>query len=656
MKFHRNRHFWIILGIFVFLSLFHYMEQLGIGEGPSLHFGLTRHALDRTLFIVPIIYASYVFGMRAGLVVSAATLLVMLPRAIFISPAPQDALIEMFAVLAVGVVACLLLRRRLWEKEDVRKTLEQLEDAHRTLQQFVRSARHEERRLSMINAISKALAESLELESTLRRAVHIVSEMMEVEVALIFSLDQEKQELAIVAQEGVSEEFVKAVDRIKVGEGFNGEVARTGQPLTVEDASHDPRLTRPEVKKMKIKSQLIVPLTVRDRVSGTICVAMRRPRQFLPDEIELLGAVATLIGTAMENARLYEQERSTAQRLAVSESNYRQLFENANDAIWVHDLTGNITAANRAAEVLTGYSREELIGMNVRTFLSEAGLSQARQVRRMLMEGEPVAQPYELHLLRRDSSRAILMVTTSLIKTDGTLSGFHHIARDVTEEKRLQEDLRYYLSQIVKAQEDERRRIARELHDDTTQFLFAVARKADNFLRVNTRLTPETVAFVNELRRLFNEALESIRRFSLALRPPMLDDLGLIPTLRWLAGDMEKLIGTRVDLQISGKERRLPADAELMLFRAVQEALRNVWMHAQASKVQVIIEFREGSIRASVYDNGKGYILPDRFESLPRTGKFGLAGIDERMRLLGGSMSVHSEPGRGTMLTVEAPV
>jgi len=407
---------------------------------------------------------------------------------------------------------------------------------------------------------------------------------------------------------------------------------------------------------MKIQSQLIVPLTLRDRVRGTLCVAMRRPRQFLPGEIELLSAVATQIGTAMENARLYEKERLMAQRLAVSERNYRGLFENAYDAIWVHDLAGNIMVANKATEELTGYSVEELTQMNAKAFLSDEGFNLAGEIRRKLMEKEPVAQPYEQRLIKKDGTEAILMLTTSLITEDGKPTAFQHIARDITEEKRMQENLRYYLQEITKAQEEERKRIARELHDDTSQALYALSRQVDNFLRGNVHLAPSDAAFVKELRQQLDEALEGVRRFSQALRPPMLDDLGLLPAVRWLIGEMEKFMETEIDLKVSGGERRLPPEVELTLFRAIQEALRNVWRHAQATKAEVAIEFCESKIRVSVSDNGKGFEPLEGMESLPRAGKLGLAGIWERCRLLGGSLKVHSEPGKGTTLVGEVPI
>jgi len=658
MRILRSGHFWLILALFTLCSIFHYVEQIGIlgTMEPSAHFGLTRHALDRILFLLPIIYCVFVFGLTAGLVTSSAALVVMLPRAILISPVPADALLEIGGILAIGVLANLWLWTRTSEKEKTQAALAELQRTHEVLQHYVRSARSNEKRLTILNTISTVLGESLELEDVLHKAIHMVSELMEVEVALIFILDEETQELMLVAYEGVSDEFAQAVDRIKIGEGVYGEVARTGQAMAVEDASRDLRLTKPEVQKMLIQIQLIVPLLVRDRVRGIVCVAMRRPREFTPEDIELLTAVGAQIATAIENARLYEEERLVAQRLAVSERNYRGLFENASDAIWVHDLTGKITAANEATARLTGYSVEELAKMNVRVFLSDESLNLAGLIRRKLMENEPVEQPYEQSLIRKDRTTAILKLATSLITEDGKFTGFQHIARDITEERKMQDNLHYYLKEITRAQEEERKRIARELHDDTAQALYALNRQVDNFVRSNANLPADNAAFLRELNKQIKELLQDVRRFGQDLRPPMLDDLGLLAALRWLVNELKEQHGIETDLIVLGTERRFTPEAELLLFRIVQEAMRNIGRHSQASKAEVSIEFGEGKTRVSISDNGKGFDLGGGLAELPRVGKLGLAGMEERVRLLDGSMRIESEPGKGTRVMIELPI
>ena len=655
MKFIRNRHFWLILAVFVMVSVLHYVEQIGFLDtaGPSLHFGLSRHALDRILFLLPIIYAGFVFGLVAGGIACLASLAVMLPRAILVSSTPLDAIVEIVGVLVVGMLACLWLWTRTTEKARTQAALSELQSTHKMLQYYVQSARSNEKRLTTLNAISNVLFSSLELEGILNKAIRLVSELMEVEVTLIFSLDEKAQELRLVAHEGVSDEFAKAMERVKVGEGAYGEVAKTGQPMVVDDTS---TYINPEFEKMHLRVQLIVPLTLREHISGVTCVAMRRPRQFTPDDIDMLTGVGSQIATAIENARLYEEERLTAQRLTVSERNYRRLFENASDAIWVHDLSGKITAANKAAEELTGYSMSELVKMDVRSLMSDESLRLAGEIRRKLFQKEPVEQPYEQHIIKKDGTEAILMLTTNLVAEGGEPTGFQHMARDVTGEKRMQDNLRYYLQQITRAQEEERKRIARELHDDTAQALYALTRQVDNFVRSNDDMPAESIEFLKDLGGQARRVLQGVRRFSQDLRPSMLDDLGLVATLRWLVGELKERSGLEIDLRLAGSESRLPPEVELALFRIVQEALRNVEKHAEASRANVEIEFGKDKIVVSVSDNGKGFQLSGDLGALPREGRLGLAGMEERTRLLNGRITIESAPGKGTKATVTIPL
>jgi len=383
---------------------------------------------------------------------------------------------------------------------------------------------------------------------------------------------------------------------------------------------------------------------------------MRRPRQFTSDDIHLLTAVSTQIATAIESARLYEKERLVAQKLAVSERNYRRLFENASDAIWTHDLVGNIIAANKASEELTGYSVEELTKMNARDFLSDESLALAGHLRRKLFQKETVEQPYEQRLIKKDGTEAILMVATSLVTENGKPSGFQHIARDVTKERWMQDNLRHYLQQITRAQEEERNRIARELHDDTAQALYALTRRVDNFVRSNSNLPVDNAAFLKDLGEQISKVLQGVRRFSQDLRPSILDDLGLLATLRWLVGELKERCGIEAELRVLGVERRLAPHVELMLFRIVQEALRNIERHAEASKVKVETNFGEGEIRVSVSDNGKGFKLSGDLGDLPRVGRLGLAGMEERARLLGGRLRIQTEPDKGTTVMIEVPI
>jgi len=331
------------------------------------------------------------------------------------------------------------------------------------------------------------------------------------------------------------------------------------------------------------------------------------------------------------------------------------LFESAYDAMWVHDLKGNIQTANKASTELTGYSVEEMLGMSVKSFISKDSLSLAREVRIKLIEKQPIDFPYEQKLIRKDGSTAICMVTTSLLASDGEPKGFQNIARDVTEEKRMQENLRHYLQQITRAQEEERRRLARELHDDTVQVLGSLSRQLDNFIRKKHGLASKDVLFLKDLQDQLNRGAQDVHRFSQDLRLSILDDLGLIPALRSLVKSFEEHNGIVTDLKVLGRERRLLSEVESVLFRIVQEALNNIRRHALASKTQVLIEFNEKRTKVAISDNGQGFELSGRVDDLPRNGKLGLAGIQERAWLLGGTLKLKSTQSTGTTLTVIVP-
>ncbi|MGB2583080.1 MAG: PAS domain S-box protein [Dehalococcoidia bacterium] len=633
----RRPGFWLILITLALITILHYGESF---NQPSFLIDLTekldldRHAFERIFYLAPIVWAGFLFGRRGAVTTSVVALACMLPRAILISPYPSDALFETGAVFVVGnLVAFTFSSLR---KERVRRVY-----------------------LAAVNQISGVLSQSLELNQVLGNAIDNVIDVMKVEIALVFLLDEEAGQLTLAAYRGVSEEFGQGVGGIKLGEGFNGRVAETGEPLYVEDASQDPNLTKMAVREEGIRSQLIVPLKSKGRVMGTLCVATRSRRQVLQEELDLVTAIGNQIGVAVENAHLYAHEREVAEQLRVSEERYRELFENANDAIWVHDLAGNFVAANNASEKLLGYTLQELLQMNtvnVKAFLSDEGLDLAREIRRKLLEKQPVVQPYEQYIVRKDGTEATLMITTNLVTEDGKPVAFQHIGRDITEEKRMRENLSFYLQQVTMAQEEERKRIARELHDDTIQALIVLSRQLDDLACRASDLSQDDKLLLEGLWQQTNSIMEGLRRLSQDLRPATLDRLGLLPALEWLASDVGKLSGLNVQVETDGAERRLAPEAELVLFRIVQEALRNVWRHSQATSAQVLVEFQDGKTMITVKDNGKGFQLQSPMGDLTKTGKLGLAGMKERARLLGGSLKVESEPGKGTTVIVEAQV
>lgn len=370
----------------------------------------------------------------------------------------------------------------------------------------------------------------------------------------------------------------------------------------------------------------------------------------------IIGNVLALSFASLRKERDYRiRLEATHQELQASEQRYRQLFERANDAIWVHDLDGNITVANKASEKLTGYSVEELTKINVKALLFDDSLKLARQIRHKLFADEPFEQPYEQRLRRKDGGEAFVQLATSLVFSDGIPAAFQHIARDITEQKRMQENLRYYFTQVTKAQEEERKRISHELHDETIQALVVLSRSLDNLAGSKERLSKKHRLRLEELWQQTNSIIQGVRRLSQDLRPAALDRLGLLSALEWLASDAASYSGIETKVSLLGKERRLHPDVELVLFRIAQEALRNIWKHSRATKAEITIEFGDSMTRITICDNGKGFKPPEKIGNLARDGKLGLAGMQERAQLIGGNLTVQSEPGKGSRVTIELP-
>ncbi len=248
-----------------------------------------------------------------------------------------------------------------------------------------------------------------------------------------------------------------------------------------------------------------------------------------------------------------------------------------------------------------------------------------------------------------------LHFTASPIRNEnGEIIGAIETLIDTTERKILENNLRYYLQQITRAQEEERRSISRELHDDMSQILGSLSRRLDNLLRKKHRFGKDEEAALQEIRDLLNHGLQSMNSFIQNLRPSLLDDLGLIPALRSLTNNLQKA-NMSANFSVLGEERRFTAEIELSLFRIVQEALNNIQKHARASEASVVADFTREGIKLTVSDNGQGFNAEEAMDDLPHNGKLGLLGIQERVWLLGGTMEIASKPGEGTTLLFKIP-
>jgi PAS domain S-box-containing protein len=370
----------------------------------------------------------------------------------------------------------------------------------------------------------------------------------------------------------------------------------------------------------------------------------------------IIGNIISLGFISLLRERDYRKRLEAVQQdLKISEERFRNLFENAIDAIWIHDLEGNFVTANKASEKMIGCSREELYQKNVKDFLSQESLDLAHRIRSKLLSGEFVEQPYEQRFFRCDGSVVYMQLATSIVWDKGKPAGFQHIARDITEQKMMNENLRFYLKQATRAQEEERKRISHELHDETIQALVVLSRQLDTLATSTDGVSDEIKRHLEELWEQTDGILQGLRRLSQDLRPAAIDRLGLLPAVQWLAAEVTKHSNIATKVNIIGEEHRLPEEVAIALFRIIQEALRNIWRHSGATSAEITFEFTQNKTKITVSDNGKGFVLAGKVGELAKQGKLGLVGMQERVQLIGGTISVESEPDKGTTIIVEAP-
>jgi len=395
--------------------------------------------------------------------------------------------------------------------------------------------RHEQ--LSILNAISNTVNQSLDLRDILGRALDEVLRLTGVDIGAIFLCEETLGNLELFAHRGLSEEAARMAAQFGMLDSSCGGVIDKKQVVVVPNLSRYRGRRARSLRRERLSTLVHVPLVAKGAALGSMCVGTRTQREFDPTEQALLTAIGNQIAVAIDNARLY------------AEVQHKE------------------------------FMRCEL------------------------------------------------------------------------------------LKKVITAQEEKRKRIARELHDDTSQALTALLYAAEEAMEV--RKLAEVRLLLKNMRTLAQRTLDGVHKVIFDLRPTMLDHLGLIPAVRWLAESRLQPAGMRVTIVEAGnhrdpgaasaKPRRLPPEVETCLFRVVQEAISNIARHALARNVQISLNLDEDLAEVTISDDGIGFDVVALSLS-PDSGRgLGLMGMRERVMLLGGEMEIDTAPGYGTRITVTVP-
>ena len=341
--------------------------------------------------------------------------------------------------------------------------------------------------------------------------------------------------------------------------------------------------------------------------------------------------------------RTLELERNTAQLAYQAE-----LLDLANDAIFVRSADGGITYWNEGAERLYGWTKTEALGRSTQELIqTEFPIDISEILGSDRWEGE-------LQQRRRDGSQVTVASRwTTLRDHDGKSVGWLEINTDITARKRAEEAARGLSGRILTLQDDERRRIARGLHDSLGQYLTALKINLDRLSASDNG----NAALASESAGIVDKCLTETRTISYLLHPPMLDEAGLGSAARWYVEGFSRRSGIKVNLNLPPKLDRMHRDVEVALFRAVQEALTNIHRHSGGSMVMFTLSVDTKQLQLEIKDDGRG-IPRKRLRSLiegAAEAGVGLAGMRERMRELGGSLEIRSDRA-GTTVVISIPV
>ncbi len=212
------------------------------------------------------------------------------------------------------------------------------------------------------------------------------------------------------------------------------------------------------------------------------------------------------------------------------------------------------------------------------------------------------------------------------------------------------------LQKVLMIQEEERKRVARELHDETTQSILGLVMRLEAAAAISDDEAGRIKQMLADIRSLAVNTLDNVHKVIFDLRPSVLDDLGLLSALRWYAQNRLGELGIKARVEVTGEERELPPQVEIALFRVVQEAITNIVKHARAHNVLLNVEFKDATIAIEIEDDGKGFDMKTLSSQSGESQGVGLLGMQERVELLGGKFHIESQPGSGTNITIEIPV
>jgi len=537
----------------------------------------------------------------------------------------------------------------------------------------------QERMRALIEA-GIALSSELSLDAVLQKLVETAAALTGAKYAALGVLDPTGSRLERFLTTGIDAQTHAAIGDLPTGRGILGVLIRDASPLRLHDLSEDPRSVGFPPGHPPMHSFLGVPVALRGIAYGNLYLTEKEGGDFGEEDEETVTLLASQAAVAIENARLYESATRWSTQLESLNEVAAALVSQLELAPLLHIVANRLRTLIAAdtvhialphadglrIEAAAGPDAEKVVGIPIPARSKTMRVLERKRTERVdsVIDDPEIDQETARLLEMRTALYVPLVLRGEAIGVITAQDKEGADPRFSAEDVRLAEvfaqratvavDLshrvaRDALRRVVSAQEQERRRLARELHDETGQALTSILLGLRTVEEAGGE--EEVRAAVAEVRELVRSTLQDVRRLAVELRPKALDDFGLVAALERLTESFTEQTGIAVGFESLLPTARLTPEIETALYRIVQESLTNIVKHAQAHNVSIVLGRKSDSVSVIVEDDGVGF-EPDR----PREDGLGLIGMRERVSLIGGRLTIESRPGAGTTFIAEVPV
>lgn len=559
--------------------------------------------------------------------------------------------------------------------------------------------------IEILEAIFENLSHTYTLEDVFWVILNKLLDLLGFEGGYLLHFDERKQRLFLSVQRGVSSERVNRLTKqgLRKGEGIPGRVMKEGEPYFITAG------TRPDFLKKKIvgadglRTYACVPIPLQGQLWGVLSV-FSTMKSLDREALRWVTSVGRAIGYAVENATLFEESWRRVDDLMImneiSQSITRSLhlevllgtvvdcfartinaancfiflLEDKRNVLYGVAASGRHNTSIKKTEIKMNENSLAVLAVKEKRTFAIQNVSKDPRAHKKLVEQfkeksllcVPLAiKEKVIGVVVIDETRYYRTFSEEEIKRVGALANQVAVAienatlyQSVTKHI---ERLQALSSAIVNIQEEERRRIARQLHDESGNALTNIKASLEmiekELIGMSGSSTERVVERITGIKSQVVKTIDDFHRLSSDLRPAMLDDRGLIATLRWYVKDFSKRTGISVHLNTAEQQKRFSPKIEILFYRVVQEALTNVAKHAHAESVAINLEKKDVMATLYITDDGKGFAVKRYFSATPGSPRgFGVLGMKERVELNGGTFFIDSEPGEGTRISIRVPI